>query len=1313
VTNLNFDIFGRDHGAGRVFEELKRKVDELQDELNQLNRTDADPNVRLDTSDAERKLKEIQADMDKIQGAKLQITADTARARAEINNVQNQLKELKAQPSSVEVDADVAAAEAKLEELKARLAELKTQRLNFDADTAAARAKIDELKAQIATFRDAHINVDLDTGAAVTRLGALQAMIRAVTNDGSGLSTAFRTVATVIGAGVAATGLFATSLGSMIQGASGGVGAISGLGSVITQIGQSATQAGGSLLSFGSGAAEAGQSVLSAIGSMTSMVASLTAIGAVGAIAVGALGQLGGAAVALASGIVPLSQSLGLLPGLIAPLGIGLAAAAIGFSDAGVKGLQFHNVMTQLSSAFGPVIDSLRSQMQPAVQAFIQSIQSMAPAVQAVVPVISQAMSQVLNSFSQVFKSSSFQNDFKNLMTAAAGNVQVFGDAAKNAFLGLTNVAVAAQPAVNRIAQDIGQAAQKFNEWTAAARQSGELTTIFQQAATVLEQLGNTVMNIAGLFKDLWDSANRTGAFTATLDAINAGITQFRDYVSQAGGAWDQLMQKAGSVTESLLGLIGSIGQAFVDMGNSVDISGIFDTMSQAIQNMSSTFQQIGQVATPVFENLITIIGRVVQALGPSLVDAISGFGAAIQNFPWEGFTVGMATAIKGTSDFLRIMTTTFQGVVAGGTAMAQALSGDFSGAAQTLAQFAVQADGARRIIGNNQPIDAARESIRGFNNELRGIKSPPPIGITADSSGAQSAIGGTKSAIDGLQGKSVTIGADATPATTAISQAQTTLDRFALGTNPIVRIGADITNLAAAIPQATSQVATVPETHDTTFAGDDSSLLGKALSARSAILGVVPEWLTSFLGEDSSVLGTIARSREAIQSVETTHTTTFTGDGAGLLSAAAGGQSAIQGVVPDWLTKFAGDTANLIASASQATSSTTAVPVEHKAFFTGDASGVQGAAAQAAGAAASVPTQTLTALLGDAGGIVGAAASAIGQINAVPTDHNTAITGDASGLVSGAGQASTAVGAIPTDHNTAILGDSSNLTAGAASASGAIAGIPADHSTAIQADDQASGVISSIISALASIPTFIQTVVQTVYQTVGGAGGLIMTAGMAGGGMLAPMARGGNLRPNMSGSAARIVPPNTWRVIGDRLTDDEAFIPINNSGWSKAILGETANRMGYALVPMSRGGSLSGSSLGDVLAELGIGNGWWHGGSGSGGGSGGGSQVMEQSSVPIYEPSSHLATTMASFGAGKVAAITRMVQDYRATGAYSLGNVEVPSSPGGGSAPPPPVHVHCHFDSMGLGDFEKSFMTWLRKNIRVQGGVQSAFGDR
>ena len=103
--------------------------------------------------------------------------------------------------------------------------------------------------------------------------------------------------------------------------------------------------------------------------------------------------------------------------------------------------------------------------------------------------------------------------------------------------------------------------------------------------------------------------------------------------------------------------------------------------------------------------------------------------------------------------------------------------------------------------------------------------------------------------------------------------------------------------------------------------------------------------------------------------------------------------------------------------------------------------------------------------------------------------------------------------------------------------------------------------------------PTMKINVVGNTVVSVGGMGG---QGGlhMAGGGIVRAF-RDGGFEP-MRGGIARVVKPNTWRIIGDRVRDDEAYIPINRDRRSKSILASTASRMGYGLVPNAIGNLLT-----------------------------------------------------------------------------------------------------------------------------------------
>ncbi|HEY0400073.1 MAG TPA: hypothetical protein VGF00_16870, partial [Acidimicrobiia bacterium] len=91
------------------------------------------------------------------------------------------------------------------------------------------------------------------------------------------------------------------------------------------------------------------------------------------------------------------------------------------------------------------------------------------------------------------------------------------------------------------------------------------------------------------------------------------------------------------------------------------------------------------------------------------------------------------------------------------------------------------------------------------------------------------------------------------------------------------------------------------------------------------------------------------------------------------------------------------------------------------------------------------------------------------------------------------------------------------------------------------------------------------------------GTHGLSGMMGFADGGTLTPMAEG----------LAAVVPPNTWRVIGDHPTADEAYIPlVPSSSRSQGLLEYSANAMGRTLAPMIDGGLMIPFADGGALTE-------------------------------------------------------------------------------------------------------------------------------
>ena len=143
---------------------------------------------------------------------------------------------------------------------------------------------------------------------------------------------------------------------------------------------------------------------------------------------------------------------------------------------------------------------------------------------------------------------------------------------------------------------------------------------------------------------------------------------------------------------------------------------------------------------------------------------------------------------------------------------------------------------------------------------------------------------------------------------------------------------------------------------------------------------------------------------------------------------------------------------------------------------------------------------------------------------------------------------------------------------------SGVVRAVQAPATKPINANDSAArGTVSSFGAWVSGLTYF----VSVIANKIGFAGGGIMPNAEGNilpnaQGNVIPMARGGNKQPTTfgkhrltpMGTRASIVGANTWRVVGDRATGDEAYIPLTNSPRSKAILSTAADRMGYQILP-------------------------------------------------------------------------------------------------------------------------------------------------
>lgn len=144
--------------------------------------------------------------------------------------------------------------------------------------------------------------------------------------------------------------------------------------------------------------------------------------------------------------------------------------------------------------------------------------------------------------------------------------------------------------------------------------------------------------------------------------------------------------------------------------------------------------------------------------------------------------------------------------------------------------------------------------------------------------------------------------------------------------------------------------------------------------------------------------------------------------------------------------------------------------------------------------------------------------------------------------------------------------------------------------STHISANTGAAlGSIGAVVSELSKVKD--KTVTVSAISKVGNFVGQLQSIygkPMAQGGVLEFMAqggvRGGGLKPMES--LAQMVPPSTWRVVGDRSDVPELFAPLDGSARSWALLLEGFRRMPGSPPQMMAQGGITGGSVGGLDAR-------------------------------------------------------------------------------------------------------------------------------
>lgn len=389
--------------------------------------------------------------------------------------------------------------------------------------------------------------------------------------------------------------------------------------------------------------------------SVARLTAEVLALGAgLSALGLGALAGSAatGAIAALASEVAQAAGVVGLLPAAGFAAAAGLAAVAIGFQGVGdaIKAAddpeKFAQALENLSpearktaiaiKELGDEFLAVRLSVQNNLFAGIaQSVQELAARL---LPSMQRGLSDVaaqLNAGTRAWVEfatspravADLDSMFANISEAFRNLVPSGADFAA----ALTDIAAVGSGFLPGLSKGLADAGEKFRNFIAESRKSGELEAFIQRALDTLSQLGRIVANVAAGFGNIFAAGQARGA---TLLSIIEQITaKFRAFTESTEGqeAIGDFFQAATQAVEALLPVLGSLFTLFAS-------------------NILPILAEIGTIVGPAVTTVLNAIGQALQAAQPGITAFASGFAAFLEAVAPALPAVGELARVLGTS---------------------------------------------------------------------------------------------------------------------------------------------------------------------------------------------------------------------------------------------------------------------------------------------------------------------------------------------------------------------------------------------------------------------------------------------------------------------------------------------------------------------------------------------------------------------------------------------------------------------------------------------------------------------------------------
>lgn len=339
------------------------------------------------------------------------------------------------------------------------------------------------------------------------------------------------------------------------------------------------------------------------------------------------LGSLIPTVAAIGQLVVTASQSIAILPGVLATIGVAGLTAKLAFTGvadaiAETDPKKLAEEMKQLAPPareFVKAVRKLKDEFNGVIQgiqgAFFQGLDHKIDALAKIyLPTlthglvdISFALNSVAGKFIDMLNKGSSVGAVRSILDSTAIVVRNLGAALVPIVEALLHIADVGADVFADLTGGAGKAAEKFRDFILAAKESGKLRSFIEDGIQALGALWSILKDIVGIVGNIFRPLlEGTGELQTPLTAL---LKTFREFTASSG--FVDLMKTLGTIFKQLADVVGTVFKAALEV--------VLPILSEVLSKLSDHMAKIIPELLPIMEKLIGFFGDLLGALVPLL----------------------------------------------------------------------------------------------------------------------------------------------------------------------------------------------------------------------------------------------------------------------------------------------------------------------------------------------------------------------------------------------------------------------------------------------------------------------------------------------------------------------------------------------------------------------------------------------------------------------------------------------------------------------------------------------------------------------